>query len=70
MIGVKIKRKNSFALSYANWRDISLGGLSAAVILIIINVIKVQHKKDKTPEIDERTRKNITTFYAYSSHIF
>lgn len=47
-----------------------LGFLTAAAILIIINVIKVLVKKDNTPETDERTRKNMLKFLLYASHIF
>lgn len=47
-----------------------LGGLPVAITLVIINVIKVHRKKDKTPELDERTVNNMLKFYTYSSHVF
>ncbi|SHG71297.1 hypothetical protein [Ornithinibacillus halophilus] len=50
--------------------SVLLGALTASAILIIINVIKVHLKKDRTPETDERTVKNLLKFYVYSSHIF
>lgn len=47
-----------------------LGFLTASAILIIINVIKVLLKKDKTPETDERTIRNMRKYFLYTSHIF
>lgn len=47
-----------------------LGSLPVTIILVVINLIKIQRKKDKTPEIDERTTNDLLKFYTYSSHIF
>lgn len=47
-----------------------LGGLPVAITLVIINVIKVHRKKDKTPELDERTVNNMLKFHTYSSYVF
>ena len=47
-----------------------LGAFAGTMILIMINIIKVSLKKNTLPEVDERTVKNISTFFLYSSHIF
>ncbi|KKE79276.1 hypothetical protein NSA56_05460 [Oceanobacillus caeni] len=47
-----------------------IGALPVSIILIVINVINVNRKKDRTPELDERTVKNMLRFHTYSSHIF
>ncbi|GIO20574.1 hypothetical protein J18TS1_36740 [Oceanobacillus oncorhynchi subsp. incaldanensis] len=47
-----------------------LGLLAGLFIIIIINIIIVKTKKDKTPSIDERTLNNIKKFYAISPHIY
>lgn len=47
-----------------------LGGLSATLILAMINLIYVMNKSDTTPEFDERTTHNILKFYAYASNAF
>lgn len=48
----------------------TLASLSGVLILIVINIIIVYLKKDKTPEIDERTISNMLKYIAYSSNIF
>ncbi|WP_339184240.1 hypothetical protein [Oceanobacillus sp. FSL W7-1293] len=45
-------------------------GLLTGLFIIIINIIIVKTKKDKTPSIDERTLNNIKKFYAISPHIY
>lgn len=45
-------------------------GLLTGLFIIIINIIIVKTKKDKTPSIDERTPNNIKKFYAFSPHIY
>lgn len=52
--------------------DISLllGALTAATIIIIINIVKVLIKKDNLPETDERIQENMRNYLLYSSHIF
>lgn len=47
-----------------------LGGLSGALILVIINLIYVMNKSDTTPKFDERTTQNVLKFYAYASNAF
>lgn len=47
-----------------------VGVLPISIILITINVVQVLRKNDKTPELDERTVKNILKFQTLSSHIF
>lgn len=47
-----------------------LGGLAASVTIIIINVIVVMRKSDKTPEYDERIINNIRNYYFYASLVF
>ncbi|MEO4052282.1 hypothetical protein [Solibacillus sp. CAU 1738] len=50
--------------------SVILGFLTGATILIVINIIKIYLKKDKTPDIDERTRNNVLNFLVFSSNIF
>lgn len=47
-----------------------LGGLTAGVILILINIIIVMRKSDNTPEYDERVINNIKNYYFYASLVF
>src|SRR5699024_468940 len=47
-----------------------LGGLSGALMLVIVKLIYVMNKSDTTPEFDERTTHNILKFYAYASNAF
>ncbi|MFC3899759.1 hypothetical protein [Aliicoccus persicus] len=47
-----------------------LGGLTAGVILILINIIIVMRKSDNTPEYDERIINNIKNYYFYASLVF
>jgi len=47
-----------------------LGLLTGLLILVIINIILIKTKKDKTPTIDERKLNNIKKFYAISPHIY
>lgn len=47
-----------------------LGTITSATILIIINIIMVYTKREKTPYIDERTKNIVLKFWAYSSHFF
>src|SRR5699024_11654747 len=37
---------------------------------LIINIIYVKKKSDETPEFDERTMKNMRTFYFYAAMTF
>lgn len=52
--------------------DISLllGALTAATIIIIVNIVKVLVKKNNLPETDERVQDNLKKYLLYSSHIF
>lgn len=47
-----------------------LGGLSAALLVFVINLIYVRKKSDETPELDERIINNMRTFYFYASNVF
>lgn len=47
-----------------------LGGLTAAVLLVIVNLILVIRKSDKTPAIDERIVQNIRNYYFYVFLVF
>lgn len=47
-----------------------LGALTAALLLISIDIVKNWRKKDTTPEFDERTTNNMIKFYAYASNGF
>lgn len=50
--------------------EVVVGGLIAAVILTVIEVIKRKRKKDNVPEADERVIHNMFRFSAYVSHIY
>lgn len=52
--------------------DISLllGALTAATIIIIVNIVKVLVKKNNLPETDERVQDNLKKYLLYSSHSF
>uniref|UniRef100_UPI00344F15F9 hypothetical protein n=1 Tax=Carnobacterium sp. TaxID=48221 RepID=UPI00344F15F9 len=50
--------------------EVLSGGLIAAIILTLIEVIKQKRKKNNLPEVDERVAKNIFRFFAYTSHGF
>lgn len=50
--------------------EVLSGGLIAAIILTVIEIIKQKRKKDNIPEADERVARNIFHFFAYTSHIF
>lgn len=47
-----------------------LGGFTAFLIMFTIDLIRMRMKKDKTPDIDERTQHNLTKYYAISANIF
>ncbi|GIQ63405.1 hypothetical protein PACILC2_19730 [Paenibacillus cisolokensis] len=49
--------------------SVLLGALTATIILIVINVIKVRMQNDTIPDTDERTVKNVLKFFVFSSHI-
>lgn len=59
---------------YVTQGDFSTGSIVGALpitfILIIVNIIQVKRKNDKTPELDERIEKNILKFCTYSAHVF
>lgn len=63
-IGTAIAQIGDFSLGAL------LGGLSATVLMFIINVIYIVKKSDKTPEFDERTIQNMKSVYYYTSNIF
>lgn len=64
LIGVTLAQLINFDLSA--W----LGGATAATILVIINIILVTRKSDKTPEVDERIINNIKNYYFYIFLVF
>ncbi|MBR3118661.1 hypothetical protein [Oceanobacillus profundus] len=47
-----------------------LGSLTALLLVVGIDVARMRFKKDKTPDFDERTVKNMLKFYAYAANIF
>lgn len=47
-----------------------LGMVAGSVILIMINIVYVRKRSDKTSEHDERTIANMQKFYFYASTIF
>ncbi|MGM8366381.1 hypothetical protein ACLIBG_13010 [Virgibacillus sp. W0181] len=49
--------------------EVLAGGLAAAIILTIIQLVKQKRKKDNMPEADERVIHNVSRFFAYASHI-
>jgi len=49
--------------------EVLAGGLAAALILTVIEVIKQKRKKDHVPEADERIIHNVFRFFSYASHI-
>lgn len=63
-IKVFIGRDDAFAI------EALLGVLPVSLILIVINIIQVKRKKDNTPEMDERTVKNILKFQTLAAQIF
>lgn len=50
--------------------EVLAGGLTGALILIGIQLVKQQTKRDRTPEVDERTIRNLFRFYAIASFSF
>lgn len=49
--------------------EVIVGFVVASVMLTIIQMVKQKLKKDRLPEVDERVAKNVSKFFAYSSHI-
>lgn len=64
VIGTMLAQIGDFSLSAV------LGGLTGALSLVVINIIYVRKKSDATPEFDERTIKNMQTFYFYAAILF
>lgn len=50
--------------------EVLAAGLIVTLFLTVIEVIKQKKKKNNVPEADERVIKNISRFFAYTSHIF
>lgn len=50
--------------------SISLGAVTAAIILFAIDLIRIWKKRDKTPDFDEQTIDNILKYFAYASNVF
>ncbi|RNF39377.1 hypothetical protein [Planococcus salinus] len=55
--------------SGVDWSAI-LGALSGFLLIFIGNLIYVKSKKDKTPEVDERTINNMRKYYAIIANVF
>ena len=49
--------------------EVLTAGLVATLFLTVIEVIKQKKKKNNIPDADERVIKNISRFFAYTSHI-
>ncbi|MCF3943953.1 hypothetical protein [Oceanobacillus alkalisoli] len=47
-----------------------IGTLPVSIILIVVNIIQVKRKSDSTPNMDERTLRNILKFQIFASQIF
>lgn len=50
--------------------EVLVGGFTAALILTGIVIIKLRRKKDNVPVADERVIRNVSRFFAYTSHTF
>src|SRR5690625_3133826 len=64
LVGISLAQIGDF-----DWAAV-IGGLSAALLFFVINVIYVWRKSDETPEFDERTITNMRTFYFYAFIVF
>ena len=49
--------------------EVIAGFVVASLMLTIIQMVKQKFKKNRLPEVDERVAKNVSKFFAYSSHI-
>lgn len=47
-----------------------IGALPVSIVFIIVNIVQVKRKQDNTPNMDERTMKNILKFQTFASQIF
>ena len=52
-----------------DWSAI-LGALTGFAVIFLINLFYVRSKKDKTPEVDERTINNMRKYYAIIANVF
>ncbi|MFD1032527.1 hypothetical protein [Metaplanococcus flavidus] len=59
----------TFIFSGVDWSAV-LGALSGLIMIFIGNLIYVKSKKDKTPEVDERTINNMRKYYAIIANLF
>lgn len=66
LIGVII---GTFIFSGVDWSAI-LGGITGLFIIFLGNLVYVRSKKDKTPEVDERTLNNMRKYYAIIANLF
>lgn len=47
-----------------------LGAATGFLVIFLINAVYVKSKKDNTPELDERTRGNMRSYYAIIGNVF
>lgn len=66
LVGVII---GTLIFSGVDWSAI-LGAFTGLVIIFIGNLMYVRSKKDKTPEVDERTINNMRKYYAIIANVF
>lgn len=55
--------------SGVDWSAI-LGAFTGFAVIFLINFFYVKSKKDKTPEVDERTVNNVRKYYAIIANVF
>lgn len=66
LIGMLI---GTLLFSGLDWSAV-LGALTGFVVIFMINLFYVKSKKDKTPEVDERTINNMRKYYAVIANLF
>lgn len=66
VLGMTVGQLIAGKLSFAG----VLGSLTAFFIFFIIDMVRNRKKKDNTPDIDERTRQNMTKYYAVIANVF
>lgn len=52
-----------------DWSGV-LGAFTGFAVIFLINLFYVRSKKDKTPEVDERTINNVRKYYAIIGNVF
>lgn len=66
LVGVII---GTLIFSGVDWSAI-LGAFTGFAVIFLINLFYVRSKKDKTPEVDERTINNVRKYYAIIGNVF